>query len=115
MIIAVEGTKYFDDYETFMRAMGVALSQPNDEDVIEVWSAGPHKINSFTAAFCNSSENYLKQKGYRVQFKKLPAKYIEENVKHVTYFAYFGSKNDGKSRLTAAAELANVEIGIFRY
>ena len=35
MIIAVEGTKGFTDYETFMRAMGVALSQPNNENVIE--------------------------------------------------------------------------------
>ena len=56
MIIAVQGTKRFQDYDTFMRAMGVALSQPNNEDIIEVWSAGPYKINSFTAAFCNSAE-----------------------------------------------------------
>lgn len=114
MIIAVEGTKQFEDYETFMRAMGVALSQPNDENIIEVWSAGPHKINSFTAAFCNSAENYLKQKGFRVHFKKLPAKYIEENINYVTYFAHFGSRSDTKSRLTAAAELADIEVGIFR-
>jgi len=38
MIIAVQGTKRFQDYDTFMRAMGVALSQPNNEDIIEVWS-----------------------------------------------------------------------------
>lgn len=112
MIIAVEGNKSFADYETFMRAMGVALSQPNDESIIEVWSAGPHKINSFTAAFCNSSENYLKQKGYRIMFKKLPQNYIQDNMPYVSYFAYFG---EGKSKLTAAAELADVEVGIFRY
>ena len=29
MIIVVEGTKSFEDYEVFMRAMGVALSNPN--------------------------------------------------------------------------------------
>lgn len=115
MIIAVEGTKTFDDYETFMRAMGVALSQSDKESVIEVWSAGPHKINSFTAAFCNSAENYLKQKGFKTIFKKLPSKYIEDNISSVKYFAYFSSRSEPKSRLTAAAELANVEIGIFRY
>lgn len=115
MIIAVQGTKRFDDYDTFMRAMGVALSQPNEENIIEVWSAGPHKINSFTAAFCNSSENYLKQKGYRIMFKNLPEKYISDNVDYVTYLAYFSKKNEPTSKLVAAAELADVETGIYRY
>jgi hypothetical protein len=114
VIIAVEGTKKFADYETFMRAMGVALSQPNDEDVIEVLSAGPHKINNFTAAFCNSSENYLKQKGYKVIFKKLPQEYIEQNIDYVSYFAFFSTRNERPSRLVASAEINNVETGIFK-
>lgn len=115
MIIGVQGTKKFSDYDTFMRAMGVALSQPNDEDVIEVWSAGPHKINSFTAAFCNSAENYLKQKGYKVVFRKVPAEYIEDNIDYLSYLAYFSSKNERPSKLISAAELANIEVGIYRY
>lgn len=115
MIIAVQGTKGFADYDTFMRAMGVALSQPNNEEVIEVWSAGPHQVNSFTAAFCNSVENYLKQKGYKVVFKKLPANYIEENIEYVSYMAFFSKKNEQKSKLVASAELADIEVGIYRY
>lgn len=115
MIIAVQGTKSFSDYETFMRAMGVALSQPNDENVIEVWSAGPHNVNNYTAAFCNSAENYLKQKGYKVMFKKLPVKYIQENMSYVSYLAYFSKKNEKVSPLVASAELEDVEVGIFRY
>lgn len=115
MIIGVQGTKSFEDYDTFMRAMGVALSQPNDEGVIEVWSAGPHKINSFTAAFCNSAENYLKQKGYRVVFRKVPPSFIEENINHLSYLAYFSTKNEKPSKLIAVAELADVEVGIYRY
>lgn len=114
MIIAVQGTKNFSDYETFMRAMGVALSQPNSDDTIEVWSAGPHNVNNFTAAFCNSAENYLRQKGYRVSFKKLPAKYIEDNISNISYLAYFSKRNEKSSPLVATAELNNTEIGIFR-
>jgi len=114
MIIAVQGTKSFADYETFMRAMGVALSQPNSESVIEVWSAGPHNVNNYTAAFCNSAENYLKQKGYKVLFKKLPASYIQENISYVSYLAYFSSKNEKASPLVATAELQDIEVGIFR-
>jgi hypothetical protein len=79
-----------------------------------VCSAGPHKINSFTAAFCNSAENYLKQKGYRVMFKKLPSSYILENIKYVKYYAYFSGKNEPTTSLTAAAQMSDIEIGIFR-
>jgi len=114
VIIAVEGTKRFADYETFMRAMGVALSQPNEEDIIEVWSAGPYKINNFTAAFCNSAENYLKQKGFKVVFRKVPPEYVRENIDYVTYLAFFSEKNERPSKLVATAELNNVETGIFR-
>lgn len=115
MIIAVQGTKDFADYDTFMRAMGVALSQPNNENIVEVWSAGPHKVNNFTAAFCNSVENYLRQKGLKVVFKKLPQDYIQENMDYVTYMAYFSKKSEPTSKLVAAAELAEVETGIYRY
>ena len=114
MIIAVQGTKRFQDYDTFMRAMGVALSQPNNESIIEVWSAGPHKINSFTAAFCNSAENYLKQKGFKVVFKKLPENYIEENIDYVSYLAFFSKKNENQSKLVSIGELADIEVGIYR-
>jgi hypothetical protein len=114
MIIAVEGTKSFIDYETFMRAMGVALSQPKNDNTIEVWSAGPHKVNSFTAAFCNSSENYLKQKGFKISFKKLPYQYVADNIGYVDYLAFFSNKNEKVSKLVAEAELNGVEIGIFR-
>lgn len=115
MIIAVQGHKNFSDYETFMRAMGVALSQLGEEEVIEVWSAGPHKINSFTAAFCNSAENYLKQKGHKIRFKKVTSGVISDNLLNISYFAYFSSRNDPFSKLVAEAELADVEVGIYRY
>ena len=114
MIIAVEGTKQFTDYETFMRAMGVALSQPNNEPVIEVWSAGPHKINNFTAAFCNSAENYLKQKGFKILFRKVPPSYVTDHINYVSYYAFFSGKNEPASKNVASAELSGIEIGIFR-
>ena len=114
MIIVVEGTKGFSDYETFMRAMGVALSQLDDSNSIEVWSAGPHVINNFTAAFCNSAENYLRQKGYRISFKKLPQSHIADRIDDINYLAFFSKKNEKSSSLVAMAELSNIEIGIFK-
>lgn len=116
MIIAVEGTKSFNDYEVFMRAMGVALSNPVDETGIQVWSVGPHKINNFTAGFCNSSENFLKQKGFKITFSKVTNFWLSENLVHVNYFAFFSKPNESFSSLVKKAELMEgCEVGIFRY
>ena len=115
MIIAVEGTKSFSDYEVFMIAMGVALSNNTDSE-ITVWSAGPHIINNFTAAFCNSSENFLKQKGFKIKFSKAPGFWLAENLSYVNYFAYFSLPKESLSRLAKQAELLeSCELGIFRY
>jgi hypothetical protein len=116
MVIVVEGTKSFSDYDIFMRAMGVALSSKTDDPDIQVWSAGPHTINSYTAAFCNSSENFLKQKGYKITFSKVPSYWIIENISFVNYFAFFSSPKENVSKLTQQAQqVEGCEVGIFRY
>lgn len=116
MIIAVEGTKTFDNYDIFMRAMGVALSKPEVDQDIQVWSLGPHKINSFTASFCNSSESFLKNKGFRISFYKVAHSWVAENLQSVNYYAFFSLPKEPESRMCKAAqELGVGEVGIFRY
>ncbi len=115
MIIAVEGTKGFSDYEIFMRAMGVALSNPTVDSEIQVWSLGPHKINSFTAAFCNSSEHFLKLKGFKISFYKVAHQWVAENLNSVNYYAFFSLPKENESRMCRAAQLVEgCEVGIFR-
>jgi hypothetical protein len=117
MIIGVEGTKNFNNYQVFLHAMGVALSNPIEGSKIEVWSAGPKNINSFTAAFCNSSENYLRQKGYKISFKRFPQSHVLNNMHEINYFAFFANPNEksATSKLLASAEMSEAEVGIFRY
>lgn len=115
MIVAVQGTKEFSDYNVFLRAMGVALSDVADGE-FHVYSAGPAQINSFTAEFCNRSENSLKLRGIKVRYFKVPSSFIEENINDFGYVVYLSTPNDRKtSRLVATAELAGKEVGIFRY
>jgi hypothetical protein len=114
MNVAVQGTKEFSDYNVFLRAMGVALSDVGDEE-FNVYTAGPAQINSFTAEFCNRSENSLRQRGIKVRFYKVPVSYIEENASYFDYFAFLSTPNQKPSRLTATMELNGVEVGIFRY
>lgn len=114
MNIAVQGTKEFSDYNVFLRAMGVALSDIDDSE-FNVYSAGPAQINSFTAEFCNRSENNLKQRGIKVRYYKVPASYIEKNADFFSYFAFLSAPNQRPSKLAASMELAGIETGIFKY
>lgn len=114
MNVAVQGTKEFSDYNVFMRAMGVALSSCEDTE-FHVYSAGPAQVNSFTSEFCNLSEEGLKRRGIKVRFYKVPPSYIENNMSTFDYFAFLSMPNQRPSKLTASAELAGVETGIFRY
>lgn len=114
MNIAVQGTKEFSDYQVFMRAMGVALSECKDGE-FNVYTAGPAQINSFTAEFCNLSESGLKRRGIKVRYYKVPPSYIEDNISNFNYFAFLSTPNQRPSKLAASAELAGVDTGIFRY
>jgi len=116
MIILVEGTKSFSDYDVFMRAMGVALSNSGSDSEIQVWSLGPHQVNSFTASFCNSSENYLRQKGYKISFHKVHNSWVEQNINFVNYYAFFSNPKEGLSRMASRVKNEEIcELGIFRY
>ena len=83
MNVVVQGTKEFSDYNVFLRAMGVALSDVSNGE-FNVYSVGPAQINSFTAEFCNLSENGLKQRGIKTKFYKVPASFIEKNLDTLT-------------------------------
>lgn len=116
MIIAVEGTKTFNDYDIFMRAMGVALSNKNIDSDIQIWSLGPHGINSFTAAFCNLSEKFLKGKGYKLNFYKVNHSWVAENLLNVNYFAFFCNPKEYESKMCKAAQqVEGCEVGIFKH
>lgn len=114
MNIVVQGTKEFNDYNVFMRAMGVALSSIEDDE-FNVYSIGPAQVNSFTSAFCNISENGLKRRGIKVRFYKVPSSYVEENIDMFDYFAFLSTPNQRPSKLAGFAELSGIETGIFRY
>ena len=114
MTVAVQGTKEFSDYQVFMRAMGVALSSCSDNE-FNVYTAGPAQVNSYTSEFCNLSEDGLRRRGIKVRFFKVPPSFIQDNIDTFNYFACLSSPNERPSKLTAAAELAGVETGIFRY
>ena len=116
MIVAVQGTTDFNDYNVFIRAMGVAMSAMKEEDnEFYIYSAGPAKINSMVSEFSNLSERGMKARGKKIKFYKVPPSWIDENMIDINYFAFLSKPNQSVSKLVAKAELQNVEVGIFRY
>lgn len=116
MIVAVQGTRDFDDYQVFLRAMAVALSSmPQEDQEFLIYSAGPAKVNAMVSEFTNVSERGMKSRGKKIKFFKVPASYLEENMDHVNYLAFLSKPKEPVSKLVAQAELKNIEVGIYRY
>jgi hypothetical protein len=116
MIVGVQGTNSFDDYNVFLRAMGVAISNMQETDhELFIYSAGPRNINSFASEFTNVSERSFKVRGKRIKLYKVPPSWLEENIKSFNYIAFLSKPKESVSKLVASAELNGIEVGIFRY
>ena len=116
MNVVVQGTNSFDDYNVFIRAMGVAMSTMQDGDnELHVYSAGPARINSMVSEFCNLSERGMRARGKKIKHYRVPADWVSENMEYINYFAFLSKPKQPISKLVAEAELKNIEVGIFRY
>lgn len=116
MIVAVQGTKDFSDYNVFLRAMSVAMSgMKEDDQEFVIYSVGPAKVNSMVSEFSNLTERGMKARGKKIKHYKAPNSWMEENMSYVNYFAFLSSQNQQQSKLVDIAESNNIEVGIFRY
>lgn len=116
MNVVVQGTNEFEDYNIFLRAMGVAMSgMTADDKELNIYSVGPAKINSMVLEFCNLSERGMKARGKKIKHYKVPQSWVEENMHYMNYFAYLSKPKQTNSKLVAKAELQNIEVGLFRY
>jgi hypothetical protein len=116
MIIGVQGTSSFEDYNVFLRAMAVAMSGMKSEDkFFDLYTAGPVKVNSMVSEFVNVSERGMKSRGKKIRSFKVPPSWIEDNMESINYLAFFSKPKENASHLVKIAEEKNVEVGIFRY
>ena len=116
MIVAVQGTKEFNQYSIFLRAMSVALSGMKDEDSeFIIYSAGPLKINNFVSEFSNLSERGMKARGKKIKFYNVAPAWLSEHIDQISYFAFLSNPKEPKSKLVLTAEANNIDVGLFRY
>jgi len=116
MIVVVQGTKGFSDYNIFLRAMGTSLSQVTEDDkTFYVYAAGPANINSMALEFLNISERSLKARGIRTRYIKTSPGWVKSNIHEVDYLAYFSKPKEPTSDLVEFADAKDVEVGVYRY
>lgn len=116
MIVAIQGTKTFDQYAVFLRAIGTALSQMQEDDKeILIYSAGPANLNAMGLEFTNVSERSFKARGIKIRFYKIPPSWIKENVHSIDYFAFFSKPKETTSSLVSYAESKDINVGIYRF
>ena len=116
MILGIQGTRGFNDYAVFLRAMGTAMSMLSEEDKeLTILSAGPMNINEFAMEFSNVSERSLKARGIKIKFRKVPPTWMESNVTSLNYFAFFSKPKEPVSRIVDLADAKDVEVGVYRY
>jgi len=116
MIVAIQGTRSFSDYNVFLRAMGTALSSMDLEDTeFLIYAAGPANINSMGMEFANISERSLKSRGIRIRLSKVPPSFVKNNLADLDYLAYFSKPKEPLSDLVSTAEAKDVEVGVYRY
>lgn len=116
MMVVVQGTKDFKDYNVFLRAMGVALSNIKNEDhYFYIYSLGSKNINNFVFEFANLSERNLKARGKKIKHFTVPFEWVEENKNSIDYFAYFYNPGEYVSKITENMTQSGIEVGLFQY
>lgn len=116
MIVGVQGTVNFNDYQVFLRAMAVSMSSLKKEDpYFYIYSAGPANVNDMVSEFVNLSERGMKSRGKKIKMYKIAPSWVTENIKDVNYFAFLSKEKEQVSKLIGDAKENNVDFGIFRY
>ena len=121
MRILVYGTDKFEDYPTFMRGIVVAIedNMKTGDGRIEIFTAGPHKINNFVAEFVNRSEAMFKQNKIKARFSRVRKAEVIENFDSYDFdhVLSFNSKDDQRffDVLLDKAENKKIKASYYKY
>ena len=113
MNIILQGSKKFKDYPVFLRAMGVALSDVEDE--LNLYVMGPLHINEHATEFYNKTRESLKKRGVNLTLTRIPTGVAEEDMSKFDKFYFFCNDGEWLSPTAKEFEKQNGELLVFRY
>ena len=116
MIVGVQGTSSFDNYNVFLRSMAVALSELLEEDKnFHIYSAGPNNINMMAMEFANLSEKGMKSRGKNIKFFKVSPQWLEENISEINHFAFLSNPKEPVSKMVHISKLNNINTNVYTF
>jgi hypothetical protein len=116
MIVGVQGTSSFKNYNTFIRAMAVALSDLKAEDKeFNLYCAGPDNINMMAMEFSNLTERGMKARGMSIKFVKVEPEWLEENVKKLDHFAFLSNPKERVSKTVYSSRQNNINTNVYTF
>jgi hypothetical protein len=121
MKILVYGSNKFSDYDTFTRAVVVAIDNAvgSIDDKLDIYTAGPYKVNQFTAEFVNKTEGFFRQKGIKSRFYRVLKNDVVENFDKygIDSVVYLSTKNERAEifdTVISTAEKQDVPVNIYK-
>ncbi len=116
MIVGVQGTSSFNNYNLFLRSMAVALSELKEEDkAFHIYSAGPNNITMMAMEFSNLSEKGMKLRGKSIKFIKVTPEWMQENILEVDHFAFLSNPKEPVSKIVHISKLNNVNTNVYNF
>lgn len=116
MIVGVQGTNSFNNYNIFLRSMAVALSELLEEDKkFYIYSAGPDNINMMAMEFSNLSEKGMKLRGKSIKFIKVNQQWLENNVLELNHFAFLSNPKEPVSKIVHISKLNNINTNVYTF
>lgn len=116
MIVGVQGTSSFNDYNIFLRSMAVALSEleEQDKDFI-IYSAGPNNISMMAMEFANLSERGMRSRKKNIKFFKVTSEWLEKNINDINHFAFLSNPKEPVSKIVHLSKLNNINTNVYNF
>jgi hypothetical protein len=116
MIVGVQGTPNFNNYNIFLRAMAVALSElKTEEKEFYLYSAGPNKVNDMAMEFVNLSERGMKSRGKSIKLFRVTPQWLEENIESIDHFAFVSNPKERVSSLVSLSKSKNINTNVYNF
>jgi hypothetical protein len=87
--VAVQGTRGFDTYSLFLRAMHHVLTSLDDDKEVIFYTAGPNNISSMLLGFINITADTRKANNVKARMVRLPPSEIKKKVGSIDKVLYF--------------------------
>jgi hypothetical protein len=116
MIVGVQGTPSFNNYNIFLRAMAVALSELEEsEKEFYLYTAGPGNISAMASEFVNLSERGMKSRGKTIKLFRVTPEWIEENINSFNHFAFVSNPKEQVSRIVNLSKSKNINTNVYNF